>query len=144
MLETEATKTCFKCGETKKRSMFYKHPQMADGHLNKCKECNKKDVIENRGKKLDYYRSYDNERGSRRTFEDTKKYRENNPLKYRAHSLVGYAMKTGKLIRTSCEVCEAAVTQAHHDDYLKPLDVRWLCAVCQCAWHKEQGQGLNG
>jgi len=32
MLETEAIKTCFKCGETKKLSMFYKHPIMEKEH----------------------------------------------------------------------------------------------------------------
>lgn len=37
-------KKCFKCGKTKALKDFYKHPMMRDGHLNKCKECNKSDV----------------------------------------------------------------------------------------------------
>jgi hypothetical protein len=40
---------------------------------------------------------------------------------------VGAAIKRGDLVRGPCEVCGTAKTVAHHDDYEKPLEVRWLC-----------------
>ena len=39
-------KICFKCNEDKPLSEYYKHKAMGDGHLNKCKDCTKKDTKE--------------------------------------------------------------------------------------------------
>jgi hypothetical protein len=42
---------------------------------------------------------------------------------------VNRAVQSGKLTKEPCEVCGDPKVQAHHDDYSRPLDVRWLCAV---------------
>lgn len=48
-----------------------------------------------------------------------------NKIKVRA--LTRSYIKAGKLIRQPCEVCKDVKVEAHHDDYAKPLEVRWLC-----------------
>ncbi len=52
-------KICFKCKKEKRIEDFYKHSQMPDGHVNKCRECNKKDVRDNYALKVDEKRKYD-------------------------------------------------------------------------------------
>tara|TARA_R110000782_G_scaffold238781_1_gene325158 strand:+ start:110 stop:655 length:546 start_codon:yes stop_codon:yes gene_type:complete len=41
-----ARKVCFKCLVERPIEEFYKHKRMGDGHLNKCKDCTKKDSSE--------------------------------------------------------------------------------------------------
>lgn len=57
------SKQCFKCLCEKPLSEFYKHPRMADGHLNKCKDCTKQDIHAHRhGQGREKVLAYDRER----------------------------------------------------------------------------------
>lgn len=59
-----------------------------------------------------------------------------------ARKLVSRALAAGRLERTPCEGCGATPAQAHHDDYRRPLDVRWLCPKCHAA-HDQQKHPLT-
>lgn len=64
-------------------------------------------------------------------------WRPYDPRREKAHGLVYRALKAGKLKKpTKCEGCgaEGKRLQGHHDDYDKPLDVRWLCPKCHSRW----------
>lgn len=63
----------------------------------------------------------------RKGWPDKRAFRERYPEKYAAHSAVLVAVRSGRLLRRPCEVCGTEPAHAHHDDYSKPLDVRWLC-----------------
>lgn len=53
-----------------------------------------------------------------------------------AASAVGGAIKLGRLVQQPCEKCADPDSEAHHDDYDKPLEVRWLCRSCHRTHHK--------
>lgn len=150
---------------------FYKHPQMSDGFLNKCKDCTKKDNIENRNNNIDYYIEYDKNRSNlphrieaRKEYSKRKEVIERNrnykksyfktdigkevhkraikkylslyPIKRAAHMLAYNAIQNKTLKKQKCQVCGIKKVEAHHDDYTKPLNVRWLCNNHHREWHK--------
>lgn len=66
-------------------------------------------------------------------------YRQGTKAEDRIHNIVELAVEKGLIIRkTHCDNCGATNTKinAHHDDYNKPLGVRWLCSKCHFEWHK--------
>jgi hypothetical protein len=52
--------------------------------------------------------------------------------------LVRYAINSGRLKRPKrCEICKNKnKVDAHHEDYLKPLEVNWLCRHCHTKLHR--------
>jgi len=143
-------KVCFKCGDEKPLSDFYRHKAMKDGHLNKCKDCVKRDVRLHR-RENDSVREYDRRRYRedlrRRQIsgENSAKWKKRHPERYKAHYLVSNAIRDGRLVRGCCEGCGTAENvHAHHDDYSKPLDVRWLCAKCHHRHHAEKRMADGG
>jgi hypothetical protein len=137
-------KKCFKCGAEKPLSEFYKHKGMADGRLNKCKECAKKDSTKRRWNKIEEAREYDRKRGNRQGYKYIKEYREKYPKKYKAHRFINNGIKSGLLNPEPCCVCGTKENLvAHHDDYNKPLEIRWMCQAHHKQWHRDNGEGLN-
>ena len=60
------------------------------------------------------------------------------PSQKQANHKVEKAIMRGKLTKMPCEKCGATETvYAHHDDYNKPLEVRWLCVDCHFDWHSK-------
>lgn len=138
-------KQCFKCKQEKELSEFYAHKETSDGHLGKCKECTKLDVLEHRKKHVERIRAYDRERGKlphrvRANTERNKLRRKLYPQKYIARNMVSNAVRDNRLFKPKlCSKCDIeARIYGHHEDYYKPLDVIWLCQVCHIALHTKQ------
>ena len=130
-------KVCNLCEQEKDGSDFYK------GHA-KCKKCYIEKVKKHRQENIEHYRAYDRERGNRHPKGYIKKYRRSYPNKYKATNMVNNAIRDGRLLRQPCEVCGTDERiHAHHDDYLEPLNVRWLCAAHHSQWHKKHGEAKN-
>ena len=57
-----------------------------------------------------------------------------------AHHKINNAIRDNKIVRpTLCSQCKVTgKVHAHHDDYKKPLAIRWLCAVCHKQHHERK------
>lgn len=133
-------KTCFKCGKEKPIEEFYRHSAMSDGRLGKCIECTKIDVGNHRKNNLEKIRAYDRERGllphrKQSTTSNTARRRQEVVGYTAAHNKVARAIAAGVLIKKPCCMCGSMAVHAHHDDYMLPLHVMWMCATHHKARH---------
>jgi len=72
--------------------------------------------------------------------ERQREYRSQNREKIFAQNLVKKAIYNGKIVRAkTCSDCgKKTKTEAHHEDYDKPLSVIWLCKSCHMCLHSKR------
>lgn len=68
---------------------------------------------------------------------------KSHPKKYNAYRLLHSELVKGTIKQEPCIVCGDIKSEAHHDDYDRPLDVVWLCKICHKARHREINGGKS-
>lgn len=67
-----------------------------------------------------------------------RRFRDRHPEKVAAHRAIEKAIAKGELTRQPREKCAAPGADAHHDDYSKPFEIRWLCRSCHSQEHADE------
>ena len=60
----------------------------------------------------------------------------------KARVMFNHYLRDNHIERQPCEIC-GAKAEAHHDNYDKPLDVRWLCFKHHRQWHHDNPELLE-
>lgn len=105
-----------------------------ENNRDKTAEYNKKYHASEKGQ--DRYKKY-YEANKKAFIERAKKSNAKHPNERRAQAKLNHAKAKGEITQQACEVCGKLKTEAHHDDYNKPLEVRWLCRQCHAEWHSK-------
>lgn len=122
-------KKCRKCGETDELKLVLNDTRMTvkNGltHYYYCRAC---DSV----RKIKYNQSHKN-----KVYSLINESHKRNRVKHYARCAVYKALKTNKITKQDC-VCGDKNTQAHHEDYSKPLQIIWLCKNCHENLHKKK------
>ena len=130
-------KICSCCGLSKPVAAFQVRKASKDGRTASCGHClSKRDKARDTPERAAQRKSYQHGVGKVYANKAKRNYIKRNPIKRSATIAVGNAIRDGKLIKKCCEVCGNVESFAHHDDYNKPLLVRWLCDFHHKEWHK--------
>lgn len=62
-------------------------------------------------------------------------------LKSNARAYLRVYIKRGKIVKHPCSVCGDKNSQAHHEDYSKPLEVSWYCRKHHLEHHHATSRG---
>lgn len=115
-----------------------------DADLEGMREYSRKHYRANRERIRESQKRYlSSERGRQLALEASRRYRrtEEGKLKESARGMLNKAIAGGRVRKPSrCSECGTkGYVEGHHDDYRKPLEVRWLCRQCHENMHHLNG-----
>ncbi len=127
---------CRRCKVDKPLEAFAKSNLRAYDYT--CKPCARERSrewrLQNRERERERFRQY---RAEKPELFSMRNHNMQNPLKKGVTLLARQALASGLLDRHSCEECGDCNAMMHHDDYGKPLNVRWLCMSCHQYYHSQ-------
>ncbi len=144
-MTNKSTKECTKCGTEKHYSEFHKQANNSTGYRASCKACRNIESVqyrkENHQKLKEWhtaYRKTETNKANQRASEalDRVKHKQ----EHKARSLVYSAVKSGRLEREPCKVCNTNENiECHHNDYSTPFDnIDWLCQKHHTELHNRE------
>lgn len=142
-MKSTTYKACSACSRLLPIGVFGVRRASKDGRTAACREClSERDRLRESPKRAAARKAYSKtpegrEAGGRAKREWIKR----NAEKRTAQLAVGNAVRDGRMFKPEeCEMCGelGRKIHGHHDDYSKPLEVRWVCPPC----HKEIHRGV--
>jgi hypothetical protein len=135
-------KRCSRCLAYKHESGFTKNKQTRDSLNVYCRDCTrilgKEYFHKYHSKRTESIKRYkETERGREVSIRGYRNYIKSNPYKFLAHASVRSAIKLGIMNIEPCMVCGELEVEAHHEDYQRPYDVKWLCKKHHVERHQE-------
>ena len=140
------SRVCSHCREGKDDSCFYADRSKKSGFTAYCKDCMRELKKASRRANPEQYaaklkRFRDKYPGIHRA--KAIRQIETKPKAVYAVAVTRNEVKRGRLKRQPCQTCGRPYAHAHHDDYDRPLVVRWLCPAHHAEWHAANGPGAN-
>jgi hypothetical protein len=145
----DGKRRCAKCREYKEYAEFSENKSLTGGLSAYCKKCNREyqsarnirlAVQGKNGKDLAYQKKYYIE-NKKKINEYKKDYVANNKQAESARYKFRYFCKKNNITPPDlCELCGmfGLRVHPHHDDYSKPLVVKWLCKSCHQKIHRQK------
>lgn len=115
---------CYECKGQKENPLH--------GYCNACANTKERERYAHNRSDDDFVKRYRKEINDKSKFDPVYRHKKNVRL------ITHRAIKDGILTKQPCSICGEVRVDAHHDDYMEPLKVRWLCRKHHNEHHRNE------